>query len=118
MIMPRSRPYKTGLHERLQDPEHVAAYLNAAGKESQDVFLLALRDVAEAHKISKVALAAGVNRETLYRTLSARGNPTFTTLESILAAVGVELHYRARIKRKRNAPAGDTAAAHSSPRSN
>jgi probable addiction module antidote protein len=105
--MPRSRPYKTGLNERLKDPEHVAAYLNAAGKESQDVFLLALRDVAEAHKISRVALAAGVNRETLYRTLSARGNPTFTTLESILAAVGVELQYRARTKRKRKPPPGD-----------
>jgi probable addiction module antidote protein len=103
--MPRSRSYQAGLHERLKDPEHVAAYLNAAGKESRDVFLLALRDVAEAHKISKVALAAGVNRETLYRTLSAHGNPTFTTLESILAAVGVELQYRARTRRKRNSPA-------------
>jgi probable addiction module antidote protein len=92
----RSRPYKTGLHERLKDPEHIAAYLNAAAKESQDVFMLALRDVAEAHKISKVAAAASVNRETLYRTLSARGNPTFTTLESILKAVGIELYYRAR----------------------
>lgn len=99
--MPRSRPYKTGLNERLKDPEHVAAYLNAAATESQDVFMLALRDVAEAHKISRVAVAAGVNRETLYRTLSARGNPTFTTLESILEAVGVELYYRARPKRKR-----------------
>lgn len=67
--------------------------------------MLALRDVAEAHKIGKVAVAAGVNRETLYRTLSARGNPTFTTLESILDAVGVELHYRARPKRKRAATA-------------
>jgi probable addiction module antidote protein len=104
--MPRSRPYKTGLNERLKDPEHVAAYLNAAARESQDVFMLALRDVAEAHKISRVAVAAGVNRETLYRTLSARGNPTFTTLENILEAVGVELHYRARSKRKRTLLAG------------
>jgi probable addiction module antidote protein len=116
--MPRSKPYKIGLTERLKDPQYVAAYLNAAGKESQDVFMLALRDVAEAHKISKVALAAGVNRETLYRTLSARGNPTFATLESILQAVGVELHYRARAKRKRNLSAGGIAAAtHGSPRS-
>ncbi len=114
--MPRSRPYKVGLHERLKDPEHVAAYLNAAGKESQDVFLLVLRDVAEAHKISKVAMAAGVNRETLYRTLSARGNPTFATLESILASVGVELHYRPRGKRKRNVRAGGESGAHGSPR--
>jgi len=101
--MPRSRPYTNGLNERLKDPDHVAAYLNAAAKESQDVFMLALRDVAEVHKIGKVAVAAGVNRETLYRTLSARGNPTFATLESILAAVGIEIHYRARTKRKRTA---------------
>jgi probable addiction module antidote protein len=115
--MARSRPYKIGLHERLRDPEYVAAYLNAAGKESQEVFMLALRDVAEAHKIGKVALAAGVNRETLYRTLSARGNPTFATLESILQAVGVELHYRVRVKRKRIPSTGGASATHSSPRS-
>jgi probable addiction module antidote protein len=101
--MSRSQPYKTGLNERLRDPDHVAAYLNAAAKESQDVFMLALRDVAEVHKIGKVALAAGVNRETLYRTLSACGNWTFATLESILEAVGVEIHYRVREKRKRPA---------------
>ena len=99
--MPRSRPYKTGLDERLKDPEHAAAYLNAAKNGSIEVFLLALRDVAEAHKIRKVAAAAGVNRETLYRTLSPRGNPTLATLESILKAVGVEREYRARLKRKR-----------------
>jgi probable addiction module antidote protein len=99
--MPRSRPYSTGLNERLKDPDHVAAYLNAAARESQDVFMLALRDVARVHNVGKVAVAAGVNRETLYRTLSARGNPTFTTLESILAAVGVEIHFRVRGRRKR-----------------
>ncbi len=108
--MPRSRPYKKGLNERLKDPEHVAAYLNAAAKESRDVFMLALRDVAEAHKISRVAIAAKVNRETLYRTLSARGNPTFATFESILKAVGIETYYRARVKRKRATPACSESA--------
>jgi probable addiction module antidote protein len=111
--MARSRSYKIGLHERLKDPDYAAAYLNAAGKESQEVLMLALRDIAEARKVGKVALAAGVNRETLYRTLSARGNPTFATLESILAAVGVELHYRpaAKHKAKRSASAGGAARA-------
>jgi probable addiction module antidote protein len=104
--MPRSRPYTTGLNERLKDPNHAAAYLNATKNESAEVFLLALRDVAEAHKISKVAAAAGVNRETLYRTLSPRGNPTLATLDSILSAVGVEREYRARVKRKRAASSG------------
>src|SRR6266849_668321 len=86
--MPLSRPYKTGLDERLRDAEYAAAYLNAAQKEG--VFLLALRDVAEVHKISNVAKAAGVNRESLYRTLSARGNPTRETLDSILDVLGLE----------------------------
>jgi probable addiction module antidote protein len=99
--MPRSRPYKIGLDARLSTPEYAAAYLNAAKGESQDVFLLALRDVAEAHKISKVAAAAGVNRETLYRTLSARGNPTLATFESILKVLGLECDYRPRGKHKR-----------------
>jgi probable addiction module antidote protein len=92
----RSRPYKIGLNERLRKPAYAAAYLNAARRESQAVLLLALRDVVQAHKASKVAAGAGVNRETLYRTLSPRGNPTLATLEGILRAVGMELAYRPR----------------------
>jgi len=99
--MPRSRPYKVGLNERLKEPEYAAAYLTAARKESQEVFLLAVRDVAEVHRVSKVAAAAGVNRETLYRTLSARGNPTLASLEKILGVLGLEPAYRPRTKRER-----------------
>ncbi|HEV7674749.1 MAG TPA: hypothetical protein VGQ12_09475 [Candidatus Angelobacter sp.] len=86
--MPLSRPYKAGLDERLNDPEYAAAYLNAAQEDG--VFLLALRDVAEVHRIGKVAKAAGVNRESLYRALSTRGNPTRETLGSILEVLGLE----------------------------
>ncbi len=55
-------PIKIGSMNAFEIPEHVAAYLNAAAKEPQDVFMLALRDVAEAHRITRVAVAAGVNR--------------------------------------------------------
>jgi probable addiction module antidote protein len=99
--MPRSRPYTVGLSQRLKDPEHAAAYLTAAARESRAVFLLALRDVATAHKISKIAAAAGVNRESLYRALSAKGNPSYETLDGILTAVGIEGIYRPRAQRKR-----------------
>jgi probable addiction module antidote protein len=102
--MPRSRPYKTGLNERLKNPEYAAAYLNAVMDEPREVFLLALRDVAEAHKFSRVAAAAGVNRETLYRTLSARGNPTLGTYRSVLKALGVaeifQAQPRSRVSRR------------------
>ena len=89
----RSQPYKIGLDERLKDPAYAAAYVSAAKKESNEVFLLALRDVAEVHKIGKVAKAAEVNRETLYRTLSARGNPTAKTLTKILRVLGIGEDY-------------------------
>jgi probable addiction module antidote protein len=92
--MPRSRPYKVGLNERLKDPIYAVEYLNAAKRESRGVELLALRDVVQAHKVSKVAKDAKLNRETLYRTLSSRGNPTMATLESILKPLGVDWEYR------------------------
>jgi DNA-binding phage protein len=34
---------------------------------------------------------AGVQRETLYRSFSEQGNPTFATLSSVLSALGMRL---------------------------
>jgi probable addiction module antidote protein len=98
--MPRSRPYKVGLNERLKDPGYAVEYLNAAKRESRGVELLALRDVVQAHKVSKIARDAKLNRETLYRTLSSRGNPTMATLESILKPLGVDWEYRPVSRRR------------------
>jgi probable addiction module antidote protein len=53
------------------------------------MFLVALRDVAEANQMAKVAESACVARESLYRMLSPTGNPTYGTLSSILAANGL-----------------------------
>jgi probable addiction module antidote protein len=98
--MPRSRPYKVGLNERLKNPAYAVEYLNAAKRESRGVELLALRDVVQAHKVSKIAKDAKLNRETLYRTLSSRGNPTMATLESILKPLGVDWEYRPVSRRR------------------
>ena len=92
--MAKSRPYKEGLLERLKDPQEAAAYLDAALEEGDtEVFLLALRDVAEARLggIAGLAQQSGLNRETLYRTLSEQGNPELTSLEKLLHAVGLRL---------------------------
>ena len=54
--------------------------------------LLALRSVAEAYGgLGAVAAEAGISRESLYRTLSAKGNPTLKTLLAVLKAVGMKL---------------------------
>src|SRR5262245_40013511 len=71
-----TKDYRESLLEALQDPEEAAAYLTAALEEGDPaVFLLALRHVAEAKGMSSVAAKAQLNRESLYRMLSERGNP-------------------------------------------
>ncbi|NGX63509.1 MAG: hypothetical protein KR126chlam6_00921 [Candidatus Anoxychlamydiales bacterium] len=97
--MGRSKSYKKSLTERLKNPKDAAAYLNAA-LEDEDlrVFLVALRDVAEAHGgISYIAKETYLNRESLYRTLSLQGNPTIMNLFLMLDALGLELNVKAAI---------------------
>lgn len=100
--MVKVRNYKEHLLEQLQDPEEAAAYLNAALQDDdQHVFLLALRDIAEAQGgMGWLADQADLNRESLYRTLSLRGNPRFFNLMAVLGAIGLELNVQPRIKRK------------------
>ena len=87
--------YGTFLQEKLRDSELAAEYLTAAAEEgSPELFLVALRNVAEAHGgISAVAEATHLNRQTMYRTLSSEGNPTLSTLLIILRAVGLNLSF-------------------------
>jgi probable addiction module antidote protein len=85
--------YQKDLIEALKDPEEAAAYLNAAIEEGdKETFLLALRNVADANGGMKtVAEKAHLNRESLYRTLSRRGNPEIRTLFNLLHGVGLRL---------------------------
>lgn len=75
----------------MKDPIESASYLNAALEESQEDFLIALRDVAEANKVSAVATEAGVSRESVYRMLSEAGNRTYSSLNGVLKALGLRL---------------------------
>jgi probable addiction module antidote protein len=74
-------------------PEFAAEYLKAALEDSDDprVLLIALRHIALARGIANVAKAAGVERESLYRALSASGNPRLSTLFAVAKAVGLKL---------------------------
>jgi probable addiction module antidote protein len=84
--------YETGLKASLADPEEAAAYLNAALEENdQEVFLLALRDIAEARGFARVAQGASLNRENLYRMLSPSGNPQLSSLKTLLHSIGLRL---------------------------
>lgn len=87
-----SRPYKPTLLEGLKDPLEAAEYLNAALEENaSDLFLLALRNVAEAHGMKKIAEDTQLNRESMYRMLSEQGNPQLSSLTAILKEMGLRL---------------------------
>ena len=90
--------YRDDLVEALKDPKEAAEYLSAALEDKDpNVFLLALRDVAEAFGgIGKLARRSKMNRENLYRMLSESGNPEWTSLNALLHALGFNLAVGAR----------------------
>jgi probable addiction module antidote protein len=76
------------------DPEFAAEYLKAALENAAEpkVLLIALRRITEARGgFTKIARAAGIERESLYRALSTRGNPRLSTLIAVTKAVGLKL---------------------------
>jgi probable addiction module antidote protein len=82
------------VRELRKNPEFAAEYLRAALEEEDEprVLLIALRRIAEARGgLAKVAKAAGIERESLYRALSTRGNPRLSTLVAVTKAVGLKL---------------------------
>lgn len=80
------------LMAQLADAEFAAEYLNAANEDDDPkTYLTALRKVVEARGgMASVADKAELSRETLYRTLSVRGNPTIKTLTAVLKATGLK----------------------------
>ena len=91
--MAKSKSYQDNLIESLKDPTEAAEYLNAALEDGEtEVFLLALRDVVDSYGgIGKLAASTSLNRESLYRMLSTKGNPEFFSLSTVLDAVGFRL---------------------------
>jgi len=85
--------YHESLLRSLKDPREAAQYLNACLEDNDPrVFLMALRDVAEAHGgIRVLSREAHLNRESLYRMLSKSGNPSLESLSAVLQACGLRL---------------------------
>jgi len=91
----RTRTVPYDVAEQLRTPEEMAAYLDAWFEEAPDDAVgiaRALGDIARARGMSQVARDAGLSRESLYKALSANGNPSFATVLKVARALGVRLH--------------------------
>ena len=87
-----TRPYDVVNY--LSTPEDRAGYLDAWFEEAPDDIKgisRALGDLSRAQGMTRVAAESGLSRESLYRSLSAKGNPSFSTVMKVLNALGIRL---------------------------
>lgn len=92
---PKTKTIPHDVAEQLRSPEEMAAYLDAWLTEAPDDaagIARALGDIARAKGMTQVAKDAGLSRESLYKALSADGNPSFATVLKVARALGVQLH--------------------------
>lgn len=81
-----------------EDPDMAVDYLRTAFDELDQegggsAFLMALRHLVEARGgMTAVAERAAVSRESLYRALSPKGNPTLSTMTAVIKATGIHFH--------------------------
>lgn len=88
----RTRPYDVAA--QLRTPAEMAAYLDGWLAEAPDDaagVARALGDIARARGMAHVARATGLSRESLYRALSADGNPSLATVLKVTKALGLRL---------------------------
>jgi probable addiction module antidote protein len=89
------KPVKTTVWdpvEYLETEEDIAFYLDDIFKSCDpDLIIAAIGDVARARGMSKVADDSGRGRESLYKSLSQGGNPSFETVLKVLASLGFRL---------------------------
>ncbi|MEO1388833.1 MAG: transcriptional regulator [Cyanobacteria bacterium J06634_6] len=90
-----TKDYNEFLFEQLQDPDLAANYLSVAIEGgSTNEFLLALRNVAEAHGgVGVLSDITDLNRQSMYKMLSEDGNPTLSSLLTVLRAVGLNVKF-------------------------
>jgi probable addiction module antidote protein len=87
----KTRPWD--VVEHLETDEDMAAYLEAALEEGDPALVAAaLGDIARAKGMAQIARETGLGRESLYKALSAEGNPEFATVLKVVRALGLKLH--------------------------
>jgi len=84
--------------DHINTKEDVTAYLEAALEENDTAFLLSvLGDIARSKGMSQIAKDLNLARESLYRSLSQDGNPSFSTVAKVLDNLGFQLSIKQKI---------------------
>lgn len=83
---------KWDMADNIKTKEDVILYLETAFEEGdlQDIISV-LGAVSRSQGMTQIAKETGVTRESLYRSLSENGNPSFATVMKVLKALGLSL---------------------------
>jgi probable addiction module antidote protein len=78
--------------EDLGSDEAISTFMSEAFKTNDVAYIAhALGVVARAKGMAQIADQTGLSREQLYRSFSAKGNPTLKTTLAVMNALGVQL---------------------------
>jgi probable addiction module antidote protein len=90
--MPKVKTRPHDVADYIETPEDAIEHLRAAFEDGDpSIIAEMIGAVARSKGMSQVAEAAGLSRESLYRALSAQGNPTLDTTMRVLGALGLRL---------------------------
>ncbi|MCI1902419.1 MAG: putative addiction module antidote protein [Bifidobacteriaceae bacterium] len=81
------------VEDYLKDPDEQLMYLQEMSKSGDPVMIqTALGNIARARAsgMTDISKKAGVGRESLYKSLSSSGNPSFATVLRVAQALGFE----------------------------
>jgi probable addiction module antidote protein len=90
----KTEDYKKSLFKRLKNPDYAVGYLtDVLANESQEAFLIALRDIIEAREenVTEFSEKIGLTRQGVYKALSESGNPRLSTVKDVLNSLGLTL---------------------------
>ena len=90
--MPKRKAQPFDPAELLSTPRAMATFMSDALETGDPAFVAAaLGVVARAKGMTEISRQTGVTRESLYRALSADGNPEFSTVLKVVRALGLNL---------------------------
>ena len=78
--------------EYLDSEEMMTEYLNLALEDGDPALIsAALGNIARAKGMTQLSREIGVTRDGLYKALSPTGNPSFSTVQRVVGALGLKV---------------------------
>jgi probable addiction module antidote protein len=84
--------YDWDMAENINTKEEVLAYLQGAIEENDiETLFDVIGAIARSKGMVMIAKELGLNRESLYKSLSSGGNPSFSTILKVLDLLGYKI---------------------------